>query len=174
ADAGGVGGRIPGLDLEVLGRVGVDHTEPGVDVVHQDDRRLRALERLAHAVRVECDGVAGRDLAVDGVGEPGRIRDEDAGRLRVVFGLADEVVGHVDGVGGGVGQHGDLGGPRLGVDPHHAAAQSFGGGDEDVTGAGDHVHGLEAGAGGLVPVGQERDGLGAAHGPDLVDLQECA
>ena len=173
ADARGVGGGVAGLHLEVLGGVRVDHLEAGVDVVDQDDARLRPLECLAHALGVEGDVVPGLDLAVDRICEQLRVRDEDAGGVRVVLGLADEVVGDVHRVGGLVGEDGDLGGAGLGVDAHDAAAQPLGGGDVDVAGAGDHVDGLEGLAIGVLPsVGEERDGLRAADGPDLVHSEE--
>ena len=47
--------RVAGLDLQVLGGVGVDDPQPGVEVVDQHDARLRAVERGADPL-----GVLGR------------------------------------------------------------------------------------------------------------------
>ena len=78
-------------------------------------------------------------LALDGVREGRAGGDEDRRRHRVVLGLADEVGGDVDGVGGVVGEHGDLRRPGLGVDAHDALQQSLRSGHVDVAGAGDEV-----------------------------------
>ena len=60
---------VAGLDLQVLGGVGVDDPQPRVDVVDQDDAGLGAVERRADPVGV----LGGRDLTghelEDGVGE---------------------------------------------------------------------------------------------------------
>src|SRR5690606_31553881 len=114
-------------------------------------------------------GELGVDSGVDGVGQGGRIGDQHAGGEHIVFGLADQVGGHVHRVGGGVGQHGDLGGTGLGVDTHQATAQSLGGGDVDIARAGDQVDRLERGPVGVgAAVGQQRHGLRATDGPHLV------
>ena len=67
------------------------------------------------------------------------VGDEHAGRDDVVLGLADEVGGDEGGVGGVVGEDGDLGGTGLGVDADAALEQALGGGDVDVARARDHV-----------------------------------
>ncbi len=90
-----------------------------------------------------------------------------------MLGLADQVGGHVDRVGGVVGQDRDLGRSGLGVDAHLGAADPLGRRDVDVAGAGDHVHRRQFGAIGVgAAIGQQGDRLGAAHRPDLLDAQQ--
>ena len=85
----------------------------------------------------------------------------------------DEVGGDVHGVGGVVGEDGDLGGARLGVDADQPAEQALGGGEVDVARAGDHVDRLQLGPVGVgAAVGEQRDRLGPARGPHLVDAQQ--
>ena len=88
-----------------------------------------------------------------------------------MLGLADQVGGDVRGVGGVVGEHGDLGGAGLGVDAHHAAQVPLGGHDPEVAGPGDQV---DRRAQALDAVGEHRDRLSAADGVDLVDAQQVA
>ena len=82
------------------------------------------------------------------------------------------------GVGGGVGEDRDLGGAGLGVDADDPLEQALGGGDVDVARAGHEAHreALAALPCGLVleSVGESRHGLGAAHGPHLVDAEQGA
>src|SRR5690606_34864758 len=86
----------------------------------------------------------------------------------VVFGLADQVRCHVGGVGGVVGEDGDLGRPCLGVDADDAFEEAFGGGDPDVSGAGHHADG-----GALARTVREHGGgLGTAHGVHLVYAEQ--
>src|SRR5690606_37170388 len=130
--------------------------------------RLLPRERGGDALAVAGGGDADGELGVDGVGQGGRGRDEDRGGGRVVLGLADEVGRDVDRVGAVVGDDGDLGGPRLGVDADQPLDGPLGGGDVDVAGPGDHVDRFAlSGA-----VGEHADGGGAADGVDLVDAEE--
>ena len=98
--------------------------------------------------------------------------------------LGEQVGGHVLGVGPGIGQDGNLGGPRFGVDADRPHNGSLSGRHVDVAGTGDDVHaptqdlspgvrtvGVVLGVG---AVGEHRDGLGAADGVDLGDPQQCA
>ncbi len=139
AHAGGDGGGVRGLDLQVLGGVGVDDGEPGLDVVDEDDRGLGAAQRLLDAAGV----LGGRDPVaedrVDGVGELRRVGDQDGGGHRVVLGLADEVGGDVHRVGVASARDGDLGRAGLGVDADGALDVPLGRGDVDVARAGDDV-----------------------------------
>ena len=111
-----------------------------------------------------------------GVGGVGQIRargDQHARSHLVVFGLADQVGGHVRRVGRVVGEDRDLGRTGLGVDADLRAAQPLGGGDVDVAGPGDHVDRRQLGAVHVgAPVGKQRHGLRPAHGPHLVDAQQ--
>ena len=111
---------------------------------------------------------------VDGVGEVDAVGHEHGGGHDVVFGLADQVGGDVHGIGGAVGEDGDLGGAGLGVDPDAAAAQALGRGDVDVAGTGDHVDGCEFAVVGVgAAVGEQGDGLRSTDGPHLVDAEQC-
>ncbi len=77
------------------------------------------------------------------------------------------------GVGGVVGEDGDLGGARLGVDADQPAEQALGGGEVDVARSGDHVDRLQLGPVGVgAAVGEQRDRLRPARGPHLVDAQQ--
>ena len=104
--------------------------------------------------------------------------------MRIVLRLGEQVGGHVLGVGPSVGQNGDLGGPRLGIDADRPHDGSLGGRHVDVAGTGDDVHapaqdlspgvravGVVLGVG---AVGEHRDGLGTADGVDLGDPQQRA
>ncbi len=158
------------LDLQVLGGVGVDDPEPVVEAGHQHDARLRAGERLGDALGMPRGGDLAGKLLLDGLGERLAGGDQHGGGDHVVLGLADQVGGDVDGVGGVVGEHGDLGRARLGVDADAPLEQALGGGDPDVAGTGDHAdRGALLGA-----VGEHRHRLGAAHGVHLVDAEQRA
>ncbi len=157
----------------MLGGVRVDGAEAVLDRVDEDDAGLLTGERGAHPIDVLGPSDLLADRGVDGVGECGRGGDQDTGRENIVLGLGDQVGGDVGGIGGLVGEDRDLGGSGLGVDTHDAAAEPLGGGDVDVAGAGDHVDGREIGAVGVAAaIGQQRDGLGAADGPHLLDPEQ--
>ncbi len=112
----------------------------------------------------------GLELALDRVGQLGRVGDQHGGGERVVLGLADQVGGDVDRVGGGVGEDRDLGRAGLGVDADHALEQALRGGDVDVAGAGDQ----DGRAALLGAVGEHRDRLRAAGRVHLVDAEQRA
>src|SRR5690606_13836919 len=170
AHPGGDGPGVGGHDLQVFGGVGVDDLQAVVEVVDEDDAGLGAAQGLGDAVAVLGGGHPRGEFGLDAGGEALGGGDQDRGGDDVVFGLADQVDGDVAGVGGVVGEDGDLGGPGLGVDADDALEQALGRGDPDVAGAGDHV-----GAGALArAVGEHGDGLGAAHGVDLVDAEQGA
>ena len=157
----------------MLGGVGVDGPDAGVEVVDQHDRRLPAGQRGGHPLAVHGGLQLGGDFAVGGVGQLDAGGDQHAGGHLVVLGLADQVGGDMRRVGGVVGEDRDLGGPGLGVDADLRAADPLGGGDVDVAGPGDHVDRRQFGPVGVgAAVGQQRDGLGAADGPYLVDAQQ--
>src|SRR5690606_38441770 len=113
---GGDRGGVGGLDLQVLGGVGVDHLQPGLQVVDQHDRGLTSAERLGDALAVLGGGHLGGQLLLHALGQLLAVGDQDGGGDDVVLGLADQVGGDVDRVGGGVGQDRDLGGAGLAVD----------------------------------------------------------
>ena len=95
-----------------------------------------------------------------------------------MLGLADEVGGDVLGVGGRVGEHGDLGRTRLCVDADESLEQPLGGGDVDVARTGHETHrGTLAVLTGRVvdeTVREAGHGLCTTHGPDLVDAEQGA
>ena len=78
--------------------------------------------------------------------------------------LAEEVGGHVAGIGGGVGDHQNFAGTCDHVDGHPAEDLLLGFGNVGIAGAHDLVHLGD----GLGAVGQSRHGLGAAHLEDAV------
>ena len=172
-DPGGHPGGVCGLDLQVLGGVGVDHPHPGVNVVDQDDAGLAALQRFGHPLPVDGAGQLAGQFGVGGVGQRDAVGHQHAGRHDVVLGLTDQVGGHVHRVGGVVSQDGDLGGPGLGVDADLRAADPFGRGDIDVAWPGDHVDRSQLqGIGVSAAVGEQRHRLRTTDRPDLLDPQQ--
>ena len=87
ADPRGDRGRVAGLDLQVLGGVGVDDRQPGVEVVDEDDRRT-GVPVSAVRTRSGCLVAATRSLErlLDRVGQRLAVGDQDrrppAGRAR--------------------------------------------------------------------------------------------
>ena len=169
-DPGGDGGRIAGVHLKVFGGVRVGCGDGLLKIGGDHNGGLLTCEGRGHALVIEGDGVELLHLLIHRAGQLRRIRDEHGSRHDVVLGLGDEVVGHLGGVGRGVGEHGDLRGTGLRVDAHHRTHEALGGGDEDVAGAGDHVDGLEP----LVTVGEEGHRLRTTDGPHLVHPEEGA
>ena len=78
-------------------------------------------------------------LDVDGVEQLDAVAHQQAGGLRVVLGLGDQVGGDVRRIGVRVGQDADLGRAGLGVDPAAALDQPLRGRDVDVARPGDEV-----------------------------------
>ena len=121
-DRARVGDRVEGLtevrgvDLEVLGTVGVADGGRGREVVDQDDRRLGPGEGLRHALGVARGGGLGCELGAHAVGELLRVGDQHGGGDLVVLGLADEVGGDEAGIRVLVGDDQDLGGSGFRVD----------------------------------------------------------
>src|ERR1700754_5296814 len=115
----------------MLGGVGVHRFDAGVEVVDENDRRLPPGQCGGDPLTVHGGLQLGRQFLVRGVGELDAGGDQHAGGHLVVFGLADEVGGHVYGLGCVVGQDRDLGGPGFGVDTDLRAADPLGGGDID-------------------------------------------
>ena len=76
---------------------------------------------------------------IDGVGQLRGVGDEDAAGVGVMLRLGEQVGGHVLGVSPGIGQDGDLGRPRLGVDADRSHDGPLGGRHIDVAGTGDDV-----------------------------------
>ena len=123
----------------MLGGVGVDRADAGVEVVDEHDRRLASGQRGRDPLDVHGGFQLASEFAVGGVGQLDAGGDQHAGGHLVVLGLADQVGGDVRRVGGVVGEDRDLGGPGLGVDADLRTADPLGGGDVDVARAGDHV-----------------------------------
>ena len=134
---------------------------------------MASAQRRRHPFAVLGGLQLGRHFGVGGVGQRQAGSHQHAAGHLVVLGLADQVGGHVRGIGGVVGEDGDLGGTGFGVDADLRAAQPLGGGDVDVAGSGDHVDGRQLGTVRVgAAVGQQRHGLRPAHGPHLVDAQQ--
>ena len=123
----------------MLGGVGVDDAHSGVDVVDEHRRRLIAAQRSGDPLAVHRGLQLPGELPIGRIGEFGAGGDQHAGGHLVVLGLADQVGGHVGGVGGVIGQDRDLGRAGFGVDAHLRTADALGGRDIDVAGPGDHV-----------------------------------
>ena len=174
AHAGGDGCRVARLDLQVLGRVGVDQGEAGLDVVDEDDRRLATGQRGGHPLGVLGRGHPACERLLDRLHEVRGIGDEHRRCQRVVLGLGDQVRGDVIGIRAVVGEHGDLGGAGLGVDADDPLQQALGGGDVDVARTGDEADGVADLTVVLDAVREGSHGLGTTHGPHLVHTQEGA
>ena len=56
------------LDLEVLGRICVDHGKTGLDIVDEHDARLLAAQRRGDSLTVFGLGDLAVEFCVDGVG----------------------------------------------------------------------------------------------------------
>ena len=164
------GRRLGGVDLQVLGGVRVHDLEAGGHIVDQHDAGLAPGERRGDALGVLGARHLGGQLALDRAGQLLGVGDQHGGGQRVVLGLADQVGGDVDRVGGAVGEDRDLGRARLGVDADHALEQAFGRGHENVAGAGDEVDRTAL----LRAVGEHRDRLRAARRVHLVDAEQRA
>jgi hypothetical protein len=166
APLGGVGG----LDLEVLGGVGVDHVEALVEVVDEHDAGLLATER--GGIR---SGAWSRhllvQLGVDRVGERLARGDQHRRGERVVLGLADQVGGDVRGSAVSSARIAISVGPASESMPTWPLSSRLAATDVDVAGTGDQVDPRLALAG---AVGEHRDRLGAADGVDLVDAEQRA
>ncbi len=175
AHPGGHRPGVLGLDLQVLGGVGVDHPQPVGQVGDQHAAGLGARQRRPDPLAVPGGRDPARQFGVHGVGEVGRGGHQHAGGQLVVLGLADEVGGDVDRVGGVVGEHGDLGRTGLGVDADQPAQFPLGGGHVDVARPGDQVDGDQVlPRGVLPPVGEQGDRLRAPDRPDLGDAEQLA
>ena len=183
ADPQGHRAGIAGLDLEVLGGIGVDHRDAGRDVVDQDDPGLPTGQRGGHPLGVLGRGHPAYQRGFDTGGKILAVGDEHRRGKNVVLGLADQIRGNMLGIGAVVGQHRNLGRPRLGVDTDHALQQALGGGDVDVARTGDQSDRFTdngagrrgaVGAGLAGAVGEHGDRLSASDGVDLVDTEELA
>ena len=157
------------VDREVLGGVGVDEVDGGVE-------RRRERDQAVVAERGGEDVPAGRPLelvhdgGLDGVGE-GRVGgDQDRRRIRAVLGLGDEVGGDASGIGRRRGEDHPLRRPGREVDADLAADLDLGGGDPGVARPDDPVDRREARVG---QAERERaDRLGAAGDDEGVDLEQ--
>ena len=123
----------------MLGGVGVDDHQPGVEVVDQDDAGLPPGQRRPDPLDVLGRRDLPLQLDVDRVGQRLAVGHQDGRGQRVVLGLADQVGGDVHRVGRVVGQDRDLGRAGLGVDADQALERALGRGDVDVARPGDQV-----------------------------------
>ena len=107
----------------MLRGVGVDHVEAGGDVVDEDDPGLLPAEAVrTRSACLVCGTRRSSALATSAAS-----RSLSVTRTEAAYGscssTADEVGGDVLGVGAVVGEHGDLGGPGLGVDADEALSR---------------------------------------------------
>ena len=109
-------------------------------------------------------------LGVHPVGQRGAGGDQQARGQRVVLGLGDQVGGDEAGLGAVVGDDGDLGRTRLGVDGDAVAQQPLGRRDVDVAGPGDDVDRRAL----VGAVAEHGDGLRAAGRVHLGDAEQRA
>ena len=163
------------LDLEVLGGVGVDDGQPGVEVVDQDHSRLGPGERLPDAFGVLGGRHPVLEVGLDRIRQRDGVGHQDRGGLGVVLGLRDEVGADVRGLCRVVGEDRDLGRAGLGVDADDALEVALGGRDVDVARPRDEADRLTDDGGALVRVGlvletegEGSDRLGSTHGIHLV------
>jgi hypothetical protein len=92
-----------------------------------------------------------------------------------VLGLADEVSRDMGRVGAVIGQHRNLGGTRLGINPDLALQDALRGGDPDIARARHQVDSLTSTSPGQVhAVGEHGDGLRAPDRIDLVHSEQAA
>ena len=167
-------GRVPGLDLQVLGRPGVADGERGVFVVDQHAGGL-AVEGFLYPLAVPGGGYLPGELLIDAVGQGGVGGDEQARGELVVLGLGDQVGGDVPGVGGVVGDDRHLRRAGFAIGADHAAEHALGRGHVDVARAGDDVgrravlravgeHGQRLRAAGRVHLGHAEQRARGQHG----------
>ena len=148
-------------ELEVLGR---ERLGEGQRRVH----RRRVGERDARRIGRRAVGRELGDLLGDGVqqrGVVGRRRDDGLGP---VLALGEQVEGDEPRVGGPVGDDEDVAGAVEPVDPHAPRHLALGLLAVEVARAADDVDAPDL----LRPVGERRDGVGAAHRVDLGDAQQ--
>ncbi len=163
------------VDLQVLGRVCVDHTNAGVEIINDDDGALLATQCFRDPLTVLGAGHLRGHLCRHRIGELHARGDQYCSGDDVVLGLADEIGGDVAGIGGIVSQHSHLGGTSLGVDADDPLQLTFGRRDVDIARTRDEIDRSAAGAIRQVhAVGQHRDRLRATDRVDLVDSQEGA
>ena len=167
ADLGGQLARVGDQQLQVLGGERLGHPQHGRPVVAEHDRGLAGEGGL--------DPVAvggGRHLlgeqGLDRLPHVGVVGDQQAGGQRVVLGLGDQVDGDQQRVGGGVGEHGDLGRPGEPVGPDPPGHLPLGQGDIEAAGPGHRVDRRD----GRGPAGQGGHRLGPAQQPHLVHTEQ--
>ena len=97
-------------------------------------------------------------LGLHGLGKLRAVGDKDGAGQLVVLGLAQQISCHPGGVAAAIGQYQNLAGACDHINAHLAEDFPLGGGNVDVAGAHDLVHGRD----GLGAVGQRGHGLGAA------------
>ena len=154
---------ILAVKLKVLRRHRVHRVDRRGYVRGDDDGPLvverSARDLLARALRhEELDG------ALDLCRKSGVAGDEIAGGKRIVLCLSHEIGCDHGRLGGGIGEHADLGWTGDHIDSHIARDELLSRGHVGVTGTSDDIDLFDA----LGAVGERGDGLGASHGIDLV------
>ena len=171
AHPGGVGGGVGGLDLGVLGGVGVDHLEALVDVVDQHDAGLLAADS---AVRMRSTCRVAATCLSSSASTSSASRSESVTSTEAAIGscsawlirsAATYAASAVSSARMAISV-----GPASESMPDDALEQSLGRDGVDVAGSGDQVDA----AAGTGAVGEHGDRLGAADGVDLVDAEQLA
>ena len=90
---------IRGMDLQVLGCVGVGDLNGLREVSHQDSSRLRSAQCGRRPLPVPGHAESTLERRIDGVGQLRGVGDEDTAGMGIVLRLGEQVGGHVLGVG---------------------------------------------------------------------------
>ena len=156
--------RIIHADLQMLGRDDVHGVDGFLHVVGDDDLTVGVHTGA-------CDGGAGQlrdlhfQLGLHGFGKLPAVGDKHRRGKLVVFGLAEQVGRDPGGVAAAVGQYQNFRRSCDHINADFAKHLALGGGNVDIAGADDLVHGGYA----LGAVGQRGHGLRAARLKDAVD-----
>jgi len=139
-------------------------------IVHEHDRRLASAEGRGDPFAVGSGCCQHGQARRHRLGECGRVGHEHRRGKLIVLGLAEQVGGDEQWVGGSIRYDENVGRPSFGIDAGLTANEAFGGGNIDVAGAGDDLHRVKADA--LDAVGESADRAGAAHGVNFIDTEQ--
>ena len=159
----------------MLGGVGVDDVEAGVEVVDEDDRRTGGRSSASvDPLAVLGGGDLRRERRLDRVGQLRGVGDEDGGGQRVVLGLADQVGGDVPGSAVASARTAISVGPASASMPMTPLSSRLAAATQMLPGPVTRRHGHAVLVALGVAVGEHRDGLGAADRVHLVDAEQGA
>ena len=158
------------VDREVLGGVGVDEVDGGIERRCERDQAVVA-KRGGEDVPARRPVELAHDGGLDRIGK-GRVGgDQDRRRVRAVLGLGDEVGGDASGIGRRRGEDHALRRPGREIDADLAGDLDLGGGDPGIARPDDPVDRLEARVG--QPERERTDRLGATGDDEGVDLEQA-